>query len=92
MSKVSNMAINKMRKQTKSFANSMVNESDKMRKQSIKNSKALIEADTKSKKSKRNNKITTENKEVQVIKMHPSLVILFWVSIIFGSIITLLGY
>lgn len=95
MKKISNLAMKEMRKQTNNFVNSIKKESEATRKKSIENSRALIELDKKSKKkSNKKAKKSQEpiKEEVQEVKVHPSFLALFWLSITFLAIITLLGY
>lgn len=93
MKKISTIAMKEMRKQTNSFANSIRKDSELARKQSIENSRVLTELDKKSKSNKKAKKNQEPIKEpVQEVKVHPSFLALFWLSITFLVIITLLGY
>lgn len=96
MKKISNMTMNGMRKQTNNFANSIRKDSEMARKQVVVNSKALTELNKKGKKSKKktkkNDATIVEKQEVQEVKVHPSFLALFWISITIAFIATLLGF
>ena len=97
MKKISNMAMKEMRKQTNNFANSIRKDSEDARKQAVENSRALTELNKKGKKKttkkvKKNQEPVKKQEEVQEVKMHPSFLALFWLSITFLAIKSLLGF
>lgn len=92
MTTISNKTMSKMRKQSKKITNSLVKESNEMRKQSMNNSKALIELNRKTKKKPVKNNVAVEKQEVQEVKVHPSFLALFWISVTLTFIATLLGF